>query len=170
MAVQTIETYKGYEVRVLLYIDEDGNGGEPDTWASATDGVTLIGVATDVSTSASTDVTDITGLNQQTPYNTKQSNISYEWSLDQLYTTTEWQDDATSPVSYNPVNMINSGMKFAIQIAGMDAKGETASDDEFTVVLTQCSISDDELSVSGSDGDMTFTMSGKAASRTAVVA
>jgi len=172
MAVQTIDTYKGYETRVIVYIKEDGSGAAPVDWAPATagDGMTLIGIATDVSCSASTEVTDITGLNQQTPYNTKAGNITYEWSLDQFFTTTKWQDDAVTPNEYHPLEMISSGKKFALQIAQMDAKGETATTEECEIELTQCTISSDEATVSGSDGDLTISMSGSAAARNITVA
>jgi hypothetical protein len=172
MAVQTIDTYKGYETRVIVYIKEDGSGAAPTAWAPATagDGMTLIGIATDVSCSASTEVTDITGLNQQTPYNTKAGNITYEWSLDQFFTTTKWQDDAVTPNEYHPLEMISSGKKFAMQIAQMNGKGETATAEECEIELTQCTISNDEATVSGSDGDLTISMRGSAAARNITVA
>jgi hypothetical protein len=172
MAVQTIDTYKGYETRVIVYIKEDGSGAAPADWAPATagDGMTLIGIATDVSCSASTEVTDITGLNQQTPYNTKAGNITYEWSLDQFFTTTKWQDDAATPNEYHPLEMISSGKKFAMQIAQMNGKGETATAEECEIELTQCTVSNDEATVSGSDGDLTISMSGSAAARNITVA
>lgn len=171
MTVQTIDTFKGYNVRVRMYIKSDGSGDAPADWDAGyggSTGINLIGVATSVSTSATSDITDITGLNQQTPYNTKQGNISFEWSLDQFYTTSKWTDDTVTPVEFNPVNMIKSGKKFALQISGLDKAGEDDTATSLTdVTLTQCSIGSDELSIDGSEGDLTFSMSGKAADRIA---
>ena len=160
-----VETYKGYEIRVQIYIASDGLGAAPTSWNEGSTGVNLLGVATSASTSGSASATDITGLNQQEPYNTKQGNISYEWSISQLYTLSEWTDSSSTNI--NPMDMLGSGKKCAIQISGMSAAGEDSSTNELDIVLTRCSVDSDELSVEGSEGDWTLTMSGRAATRDA---
>lgn len=168
MAKQTIKTYKGNEVRCRVHIASDGSGDAPADWEAGTvGGITVVGIATSAEVKGKTDVTDINGLNQQEPYNTKAGNITYDWKLDQLFITANWVDDSGTEI--HPANMIKSGKKFAFQISGMNDVGENATASEFDITCTQCSVGDDSIAVDGSDGDVTLNMSGKCASRNTVV-
>lgn len=163
MAIVTKNTFKGYECKVEIAIAADGSGALPTSWGTDTN---ILAVGKSVSCSGSADVEEIHGLNQQAPYTTKQGHLSWEWSVDSLYTTDVYQTEEETPTSeFDILQLLDSGMKFAMKITLLDGAGDKdTSTEAASIELSGCTPEEDSFEVSD-DGDATVSLSGKATGR-----
>ena len=155
-----VTTFNGKDCQVQIYIG-DTPGAEPtavgdDTWdASSTSNIIAVGTGVDVNTSKT--LTPHHGLNNATPQIIKEGNITYDFSIDALYTTQTYG-------ASDMLDLINESKTFAMKLSVMDdADTEVAS-----AVLTYCKCSSDNASVSD-DGDLTCSLSGQSTTRTIAV-
>ena len=153
-----VTTFNGKDCQVQIYIDSVTAGIAPTgaySWASDGD---IIAVGTGVDVNTSKTLTPHHGLNNSTPQVIKEGNITYDWSIDALYTTATYG-------STDMLDLINTSKTFAMKLTVMsDADVEIAS-----AVLTYCKCSSDNASVSD-DGDLACSLSGQSTTRTIAVA
>lgn len=152
-----VVVFNGKDCQVQIYIGATP-GAVPtdittDTWAaSPTANIVAVGTGVDVNTSKT--LTPHHGLNQAAPQIIKEGNITYDWSIDALYTTQTYG-------ALDMIDLINESKVFAMKLTVMnDAGAEQAS-----AVLSYCKCSSDNISVSD-DGDLTCSLSGQALTRT----
>lgn len=153
-----VTTFNGKDCKVQIYIDASSAGIAPagaNTWDANSD---VVAVATSVDVNTSKEITPHHGLNHATPQILKEGNITYDWSIDALYTTQTYGSE-------DMVDLINESKVFAAKVTAMDdADTEVAG-----VVLTYCKCGSDNLSLSD-DGDLTCSLSGQSTTRTMTVA
>lgn len=154
-----VTTFNGKDTQVQIYIDGTTAGIEPDgavkTWTADSD-VIAVGTGVDINTSKT--LTPHHGLNNATPQIIKEGNITYDFSIDALYTTQTF--GAT-----DMLDLINESKTFAMKVTVMsDADVEIMS-----AVLEDCRCSSDNASVSD-DGDLTCSLSGQSTTRVIAVA
>lgn len=152
-----VATFNGKDCQVQIYIGATP-GAAPtdagdDTWdASSTSNIVAVGTGVDVNTSKT--LTPHHGLNQSTPQIIKEGNITYDWSIDALYTTQTYG-------AFDMLDLINESKTFAMKISAMNDSDVAQA----TAVLTYCKCSSDNWSVSD-DGDLTCSLSGQSQTRT----
>lgn len=143
-------TYNGQDVKVMFYQDGTTPGAAPSDWESDS---TVFAVATGFSQNTSKEVNGKYGFGNQTPQLLKEGQITYEWSVDNLYTTTDYGGNSL-------LDMINGGQTFALYIQTLDSTGSEDS----SVELLFCEADQDNLEGS-EDGDVTCNLSGQAKTR-----
>ena len=154
-----VTTFNGKDCQVEIYVDNTTAGAAPGDWATVDD-ILAVGTGVDINTSKT--VTVHHGLNHATPQAIKEGNITYDFSIDALYTTKEYGESTSATDLYD---LINESIAFAMKLTVMsDADVEVMS-----VVMTYCRCSSDNLSVSD-DGDLTASISGQGISRVVAVA
>lgn len=151
-----VEAFNGKDCLVKLYIDDTTAGIAPTSWAT---GVTTIAIATSASVNTSKTITPHHGLNHQTPQVIKQGNITYEFSIDGIYTpdAVEDLDDIQA--------MVDGTTTFAMYLQANDATATEA----MSIELLSCACSAGNVEVSD-DGDLTFSLSGQGTTKTVTVA
>ncbi len=151
--------YTGKDVLVEIYRDASTPGDAPVDWDTATK--TAFAIATTASVNTSKEVTEFHGLNHQTPQEIKEGRITYEWSLEEIYTDTDFVDSGgANGVDF--LELIDSGNRFAMRLTFTN---EVTGTVERTIVLTHCVASSDNLEASDG-GNVTGSMSGRAKTRT----
>lgn len=153
-----VTSYNGKDCIVYLYIDSVTPGAKPsgtDTWVSVG---STVAIATSVSVNQNKTITPHYGLNNPTPQVIKQGNITYEFSLEGVYTTKEYG-------AMDVIEMIDHGVQFAMNLEAQDATPAT----DLELELEYCVASSVNVEVSD-DGDLTFSMSGQGTTRTLTVA
>lgn len=151
-----IWTYNGQDVKIMFYQSSSDAGALPEdddkTWDDDGD---VFAVATGASHNTSKEINGKYGINHQTPQLLKEGQITYEWSVDNLYTTDEYGGK-------NLLELINGGETFALKLAFLGSDGTT---EDTVVELAYCKADQDNLEGS-EDGDVTCNLSGQATERT----
>lgn len=141
MAHKAVYTMK--DVVIKFYKDAVTPGVVPTAWSS---GVTLTCIATGVSIDEKQDAALVHGQGSNQPVGTRVGVITYEWSIDALYTNDAYSLGSSLKLS----QLIESEMGFfAMQIAdGGDTK-----------VLTYCTVTGTPMKVGEGEG-LTISLSG----------
>lgn len=154
-----VTTFNGKDCKVQIYIDASVAGVDPTLYGNTWDTDSqVIAVATSVDVNTSKEITPHHGLNHATPQILKEGNITYDFSIDSLYTTASYG-------STDMVDLINESKTFASKLTVMDDDNVEVAG----VVLTYCKCSSDNLSLSD-DGDLTCSLSGQSTTRTMTTA
>lgn len=149
-----VTTFNGKDCKVEIYIGvtagmEPTSQTIPEAWIDAD--IVAVGTGVDINTSKT--LTPHHGLNNATPQIIKEGNITYDFSIDALYTTQTYG-------ALDMIDLINESKSFAMKLTVMDD-----SDVEvMSVVVEYCKCSSDNLSVSD-DGDLSCSLSGQATTR-----
>ena len=149
-----VKTFNGKDCKVEIYIGvtagmEPTSQTIPEAWTDAD--IVAVGTGVDINTSKT--LTPHHGLNNATPQIIKEGNITYDFSMDALYTTQTYG-------ALDMIDLINESKSFAMKLTVMDD-----SDVEvMSVVMEYCKCSSDNLSVSD-DGDLSCSLSGQATTR-----
>lgn len=164
---ETKKVYSGYNVKVDMIIRNELTAAPSATSTAWEDSGSVLFVGTNFKSGASTEVTNKNGLGQQRPYATKQGYVGYTFSFDHLYTADAYPDDhSTTPVQYDPLELIDNGLVLDLRVQLLDGIGEdSASTADIYIVLAGCNVESSDFEV-GVDSDASGSMSGKAESRT----
>lgn len=126
-----------------------------EAWTADSD---VVAIATSASVNTSKTLTPHFGLNNTTAQVIKQGNVSYEFSIDGLYTTDELG-------AMDMQELIDHGTVFAMKLTADDASGTEA----MGIELSYCSLSADNVDVAD-DGDLTASLTGMGTTRTITIA
>lgn len=167
MAISTTSknVYSGYNVKIDMIVRENNTSAPEGSSAEWDSSGNVLFIGTNFRSSASADVTNKHGIGQQRPYDTKQSYLEYEFSIESMYTIDRYYTDSSGN-DYDILELIDNDATLDIRVSILDGIGEdtTASAVRY-IVLEGCSLQTTDFEV-GTDRDASCSLSGKAEGRT----